>query len=554
VIDSPARRFVILAIVALALPLSAQQPFDSARGQAASLAQDRPTFRSSVRLVNVTVIAHDASGRPIKDLAVSDFRVFEDGQEQKIEVFAIENGSITASAAPPAPARPPEPSRIFTNRAPQRSAGGISVILFDRLNSSWADQKLARDQILRILAKASAEERIALYVLESDAITVLHDFTSDISRLTAALNKHLGAASIELARSEDRPDDFAATGMAAFDADTAAWLARTQLMVSEHYLRRRAELTTNALESIANHLAGTPGRKSLVWVSGAFPLVIPGDHGPQIMNREVNRATRAINSADVAVYPVDIRGLMPAINPTTATATVVRGGPPPPVFTTMATTHPNQDTMRQIAEATGGRVYVNTNDIGGSVRKAIDDSRVSYVLGYRSPQTDDNQRFRKIAVRVSRPGIELRYRRGYLPSPPVVRNSKARLEALTRVLQSPIEASSVPLAAELSRAKNDGTVTVRIDPESLTWTPAKGVSEAVIDVVIAQSLPDGTYFTIKETSINLNADAERYKQMVEDGLTLSSNFTVAQNAYRLHVVVSDVASQSVGSLIIPIRQ
>ena len=82
----------------------------------------------------------------------------------------------------------------------------------------------------------------------------------------------------------------------------------------------------------------------------------------------------------------------------------------------------------------------------------------------------------------------------------------------------------------------------------MTWEQKKDVREAVIDVVIAQSVPGGKYITIKETTVNLTADAERYQQMVEDGLTMSSNFTAVPNAYRLHVVVSDVASQSVGSL------
>jgi hypothetical protein len=326
--------------------------------------------------------------------------------------------------------------------------------------------------------------------------------------------------------------------------------------VAETYLRRRGELTTSALESIANHLAGIPGRKNLIWVSGAFPFVIPGDHGPQIMDKEVNRATRAINSADVAVYPVDIRGLIGAfVNPSAATATVTRGAAPTaPVFTTMATTHPNQDTMRAIADATGGRVYANTNAIGEAIRKAIDDSRVSYVLGYYSSRPEGDNRFRNINVKVNRSGVELRHRKGYLAAPVAPRSAKARLDALGRVMQSPIEASGISLTAEIARTRNDGTVVVRIDPESLTWEQKKDAGEATIDVVIAQSLPDGRYFKIKETTVNLTADAVRYRQMVDDGLTLSSNFTVAPNAYRLHVVVSDVASQSVGSLIIPIRQ
>jgi len=498
------------------------------------------------------VVAHDSSGRPVTNLAASDFHVFEDGKEQQIEVFAIETDRPvqTANVAPAPVAATPN---LHTNRLEQRNRGGVTVVLFDRLNSSFEDQKSARDQILRLLAKAQPRDHIALYVLESDTVTVLHDFTSDASRLIAVLNRYLGTTSVELARSEEKAPDFARTGIAAFDADTEAWLNRSQQMVSEIFMRRRAELTTDALEGIANHLAGVPGRKNLVWVSAAFPLVIETDHGPQIMNKPVDRATRAINSADIAVYPVDIRGLMPALNPTTATATVARGARPSPVFTTMANTHPNQDTMRTIAEATGGRVYLNTNAIGEAVRRAIDDSRVSYVLGYRSSRPDNDNKFRNIRVKVDRNGIELRHRKGYMAAPVPARSSRARLDALQRVLLSPIEASSVALAAEISRMGKEGTVVVRIDPAALSWEQKKDVREAAIDVVIAQSVPDGKYFTIKETTVNLTADPERYQQMLEDGLTISSNFTAVPDAYRLHVIVSDAGSQTVGSLIIPIK-
>jgi len=535
-----AQRFVILATVALALPLSAQQP----------------TFRSGVRLVNVNVIAHDNAGQPVKNLTATDFRIYEDGKEQKIEVFAIEADRLAPTPSAASSSTPSTPA-VFSNRLAERTGGGVTVILFDRLNSTWEDQKFARDQILKLLANIRSSDRVALYVLESDTITVLHDFTSDAGRLIAVLNRYLGTTSVELARSTETAPDFARSGVASEDAETAAWLARTTTMVAEMYLRRRAELTTDALEGIANHLAGIPGRKNLIWVSGAFPFVIPTDHGPQIMNKEVNRATRAINSADVAVYPVDIRGLIGAfVNPSAATATVNRGAAAPtaPVFTTMAYTHPNQDTMRTIADATGGRVYLNTNAIGEAVRKAIDDSRVSYVLGYYSSRPEGDNRFRSIDVKVNRSGVELRHRKGYLAAPVAVGNSRARLAALGRVMLSPIEASGISLTAEVARAKNEGTIVVRIDPESLTWQQKEDVREAAIDVVIAQSVPGGKYVTIKETTVRLTADPERYQQMVEDGLTLSSNFTALPDAYRLHVVVSDVASQSVGSLIIPLKK
>ena len=140
------------------------------------------------------------------------------------------------------------------------------------MNSTQEDQKNARDQILKLLANIRSTDRVALYVLESDTITVLHDFTSDAGRLKAVLNRYLGTTSVELARSDETAPDFARSGVASEDAETEAWLARQTLIVAEMFLRRRAELTTNALESIANHLAGIPGRKNLIWVSGAFPF------------------------------------------------------------------------------------------------------------------------------------------------------------------------------------------------------------------------------------------------------------------------------------------
>ena len=79
------------------------------------------------------------------------------------------------------------------------------------------------------------------------------------------------------------------------------------------------------------------------------------------------------------------------------------------------------------------------------------------------------------------------------------------------MLLSPIEASRVALAAEVSRIGKEGTVVVRIDPSALSWEQKEDVREAAVDVVIAQSVPERQYFTIEETTVNLTADPERYQ-------------------------------------------
>ena len=420
---------------------------------------------------------------------------------------------------------------VFSNRLAERPAGGVTVILFDRLNSSLEDQKSARDQILKLLANARAGDHVALYVLESDIITVLHDFTSDAGRLIAraqSLSGHDLGRVVAIGRDRaglcaDRRRRRGCGYRSVVGRERRRWCRRC-------ICGGARELTTNALESIANHLAGIPGRKNLVWVSGAFPFVIPSDHGPQIMNKEVNRATRAINTRRCR----RLSGRHPRLDRRVRESDG-RHGDHPPGRRAAARRSSRRWRRRirirtrcaQIADATGGRVYLNTNAIGEAIRKAIDDSRVSYVLGYYSSRPDDDNKFRNITVKVNRSGIELRHRKGYLRvrrSPCAMRERGSTRS--TRVMLSPIEASRHQPRRRRSRGRGmRAPSSVRIDPESLTWEQKKDVREAAIDVVIAQSVPDGRYFTIKETTVNLTADPERYQQMIEDGLTLSSNFT-----------------------------
>ena len=150
-------------------------------------------FRSGVRLVQTGVVVHDKNGQPVNDLTAADFRIFEDGKEQKIEVFAIETDRPAPAAVTRVPAAAaPRRHGVYQPRRREERCG-VTVILFDRLNSSLEDQKQARDQIVKLLAKSDPGDRIAVYVLESDAVTVLHDFTTDASRLIAVVQRYLGA-------------------------------------------------------------------------------------------------------------------------------------------------------------------------------------------------------------------------------------------------------------------------------------------------------------------------------------------------------------------------
>ncbi len=289
----------------------------------------------------------------------------------------------------------------------------------------------------------SATDRVALYALDSDVVHVLHDFTGDAGRLARVLARYVGTTSVELAASETAVPEFARTGDAAFDAETAAWLQQATQAVSNEYLRRRVELTSAALEAVANHLAAIRGRKNLIWVSSGFPLVIDDRlMGPQAQTRQVSRSTRAINNANVAVYPVDARGLIGAFISTPDAKT--------PVFATLDNTRPNIDTMQEIAAATGGRAFFNTNAIGDAIGRAIDDSRVTYVLGYAPALAKPDGKFHDIEVKVNRSGLDVRHRKGYLALPPPARETaNGRTASLTDAMRSPLEATGIGLSARI---------------------------------------------------------------------------------------------------------
>ena len=179
-------------------------------------AQTPPTtFRATTRLVQVSVVVHDKDRRAVTGLDRADFTLYENGREQPIELFSVESDRETAAAS----SRPsPLPTNDFSNRLEGRAAGAVTVILIDRLNTRFEDQTQARDQVVKFLGQIQRDDHVALYVLESNVVRVLHDFTSDATSLLRALSRYRGKTSGELAASEQQVPDFAPTGDAAEDA------------------------------------------------------------------------------------------------------------------------------------------------------------------------------------------------------------------------------------------------------------------------------------------------------------------------------------------------
>ena len=505
----------------------------------------------------------DRDGRPIEGLTRDDFTVLEDGKPQAIELFAVD-GRLSAprtasavAAAPTPPDEPPLPRGEYSNRAVAR-VGGVTVIVLDRINTKFEDQKLAREQIVQFLKTVRREDRIALYVLHPESVEILHDFTRDNASLIAALARFQAKTSRSLQASEMTPIELAKGGNPEEDAAFARWLGDSAGQMRALYTRDQVRQTVAAFSTIAARLAGVRGRKNLVWVSSAFPSWIDAPHDTQTFSSELDDAARAINGANIAVYAVDARQLIPpfalaAAEPTKEIASGKRPFDADLPKSTFEADMRQTDTLQSLAVATGGRAFSNLGDVSKGIRRAVDDARMTYVLGYYPQDANWNGAYHRITVTVNRPGATVRSRRGYYATrfaPPDPAKSQ---EALLDAMRSPLEATGLGLKARAVRgdAKNTVNVAIRPAPDAITLTKKEGRWFGAIDVVIAQSMPKGQTFKSFASTVELEFTDEQHETMLREGFSFDRLVPLRPDSHRLHIVVRNVESGATGSIVIP---
>lgn len=524
------RRLYVAAVCAAGLTpglLAQSSPAPDQRSQ--------PAFRSTTRLIQVTVVVRDNKGRPITGLKAGDFRLVEAGKEQPIALFSEESRPEQVSVAAPMP------RGTFTNRLGATAESGVTILLYDRLNTSSVHQQQARDHIITFLKQLDPGARIGFYLLDGDGVRVLHDVTRDASSLLAVLNRAPTATSGAL----DGSEATLRVEGEEIDPKLIEMVARSEMAVQGHFMKIRGQATAGALEVIGRRLAGVRGRKSVIWVSSGFPMLFFDGITLQNMSPEVRAATRALSTSDVTIYPVDARGLVGAFSS--------RPADKRQQFTNLSTVMEPLDSSLILAEQTGGRVYYNTNDLGNAIARAMDDTSHSYVLGYYPANERWDGRFRSIKVSTSRRGAAVRHRSGYYAHPPDRSDTASLRNAMLETLHAPLDSTGITLTARVAPGAGPDayTIDLRLEPESITLDRKGDLWTATLDVAIGQGLPDGRVFSSADRSISLTlTDADR-SRLATEGVTLTQVIALRDDAHQIRVVVRDRAGSQTGSLTIP---
>jgi VWFA-related protein len=541
----------MLGALQLLMPAPAQTP--AAPAAAGQPPAAPPTvLKVTTRLVQVNVVVHARRSEPVSDLTKDDFVVYDNGQPQQIATFTME--SVQPADAGARRAKLTLPLNTYTNRTDVRPAApkAVTVLLLDGLNTRFEDQAYAKKQLVAFLQQLHPDDRVALYAL-STRLQVLHDFTSDAAALIDAAKGHKNHIATELADSNpDEPD----TG----NDDLDEFLSQAQQRIADFQTVNRVNTTLAAIEAIANHVSRLPGRKNLIWISGGFPFHIGMDEmaigdtrDRRMFTDEMERTAKSVNAANLAIYPVDARGLI-AQPDFAASASGSKNARRPPTgqpSRAMKGIQETHDTMEILAERTGGKAYYNTNDLKNAIRGAIDDAQVSYVLGYYPTHNNWDGKYRNLKVEVKRKGANVRYRLGYFAFADKPQSQQDRITALREAAWSALDATQLGMFVRVARdipQPGKLRVVLSLDVRNLELTRKDDRWAGTLDLLFVQQPSAGQPAIVTNDSISLNLTKDSYTQAIKTGLRFARDLELANAGYFLRVAVRDASSGNVGSV------
>jgi VWFA-related protein len=543
-------------------------------------------FAAGAKLVLVPTLVTDKSGNHISGLKQEDFTVLENGAEQKIATFE----EITSD--PHRLSRPKNPNEFNNALAGGASARRVTLIVLDLINTPFLDQANARKELLKYLTQSvDQREPTGLYTLTRSGVQVVHDFTSDPRILVAALHVVRGD-SYEMVDSDETTE--AITGTASPDGNSGApsgasskssgsskgnsqaavqgEAQKLQSMMEDSELnfksfeqRLAITYTLDGLQTVAQALAGVPGRKSLIWASGGFPFNV-SDNTMQLApaGRDTladvlplyERTWQLLNDAEISLYPVDVKGLQVVSMPSASLR-----NPGKNYSRHMQNRQfDTQSSFLTFASMTGGRAYFGSNDLEKGFREAVNDSAEYYMLGYYIDRAQTKPGWRKLTVKAKREHVEVRARSGFFVTNATIDPESGRNNDISSALQSPLDYTSLALVARWNKiepgkepGKKHVTYEMRLAPDAGVINDADN-NHVALDFVAMAKTPEGKAVDHPiGQKVDIHLTPERLSAIRQQGLVYRDALDLAPGEYTVRFVVRDDLSGRTGSVAAPLK-
>jgi VWFA-related protein len=551
------------------------------------------TIRANTRLVVVDVVVTDKKGQPVTGLKPEDFTVEENGKKQKVSVF-VPPGIANQSAPTPAPAG------VFSNHPESLSPPGVpTVLLLDAMNSPFKDQAYARSQMLKYVLEQGQTGRPMAVMTLTDRLRVLQQFTSDPQVLLTAIKNFRPQEQI-LQPGAPAPESHGMTTGVGIHGDSggasAALIAQAGLALQSfadlqigYNIELRTLVTLDAMHALSRILGGLPGRKNVVWLTANLPFdLVPEDRAMtdaelmadlpgQGRQRSVNvnaagamaseqrnlhgqaikEAESQLASASIAIYPVDLHGLISGMETSASTGGSVYSDSAinNRAIIQVSSLQASQGTLEEVAAQTGGKAYINQNEIKDGIALAASDEKASYTLGYYPENKKWDGKMRNIKVKVAHADTQLRYRKGYFAIEPGPVKDHTFEQDVAAAIAVDAPATQISFMAQ-AKPTDPGKMRVvfLVDAHTLTAEDSGGNKKMNVNFYATVWGAGDKSMTAQSIKVDKSFDAATYQQILDHGMMVPIDLTVPAGGKELRLAVLDNKTGFIGTVSGPIGQ
>jgi len=534
-------RLLLLSFFLLPALAAAQQ---AGQKPAAPPAKTQFVFHSNTRLVVEAVTVNDKDGKPISGLTAKDFQITEDNVPQSISVCEYQQLN-DASPPPPPPASIAAPTTTYTI-APETPGNTrytdrrLVVLYFDMTAMPTPDQLRALDAAQSFIAKQlRPADLVAVMTYEGAGVKVKQDFTSNRDLIEEALSKIV----VAIGAGFDEADADAAA------SDTGSAFGQDDSEFNVFNTNRQLA----ALQTAVNMLAPLSEKKSLVYFASGLNL--NGVDNQAQLQATTNAAIRA----NVALYPLDARGLVASAPMGDATQGSSGGSA---MYTGQAAKAyqdrliRSQDTLYALGSDTGGKAIFDTNDLSRGIATARDAIGSYYILGYYTTNATLDGKYRRVKVSVvGHADAKLAYRTGYYTGKVFAKFTEADKERQLEdalMLGDPITDLTIDLEVnyfQLNSAEYFVPIAAKIPGRELALAKRGGAERSQIDFIGEIKDQYGTTITNLRDKVDMKLTGATAQQLARVPIEYNTGFTVLPGKYTIKLLARDAETGRIGTFI-----
>jgi VWFA-related protein len=568
---------VIAAVVLVAVPL-AQQPAPAV------------TFQVEVNFVDIDAVVTDERGNFVAGLGKDDFELFEDGKPQQISTFSLVDIPLPSPGARPATAVPAV-SDVKSNAQP--ISGRLYVIVMDDLNVAPLRSKVVVQAARQFIERNFGPDDMAAVTYTSGRTDAGQEFTSERALLLAAIDRFQGRKlrstviekadqyfnqhlkELEINAPDTTDPDYVQQDPRSGTVRGPIGFSDVTTDADDFERGHRAQQVLSTLRRLADYMGGIRGRRKalLMFSEGIdYPIYdIFGSRAATTVIMETRDTIAAAARGNVSFFAVDPRGL---VGMTSEAIELNAPADPHLGFDAkglLADMYLSQDSLRTLAEETGGYAAVNSNNVATALNRIVRANSTYYVLGYYPATAPRDGRFHKIEVRVKRPGLRVSARKGYVSPRPLTAAERAEQDRirerargrsgsaqtsdeLRQVLNQPLQRNGLTLAVQAAPFKAatrqaSVAVSVELDADRLHFTeqPNKTFADGIELSLFAldeRGKPHGGNFY----QFNLALRPDTYQRVRESIVRMNPRIVLPPGRYQLRVGVRESGAGEMGTV------